>query len=680
MFSALLTEPSAPTAAQFMLLGIYIAVLWLPGMAVGSLLNLRGWALLALGPLITYGLITCCAPWMWRLGIPWTPITAGVLLLGNVVIATILRWPLRRWTEATARDPAYEPRPAWTLGGHAAVGIAALAAGLFGGTVLLAAFGGLSTINQDWDMLLHANGIRYIAETGAAGVYQMYEVNVYAGNGQVYYPNSYHLLGSVVFELTNASIPEVLNAQTVLIPTMLALGLVALVRTFHGRVGLAICAALVSPMATAVPYDVLWRGPLLPFVVGLVLAFAALVALRLYLNRPSVLTAIPLILSGAGMLGLHPSMLFTVALFAVPLLAQRWWRRWRRSALEIALLVATAVVGVVAAAPHIAGSLSAADSIAGFTWPQDRTPSYAFGEVISFSTMSVYPQVWLFLPFLVGVLGYRTLAQLRWVTSSGAIFAMLYILSAAYDTPWAHAITSIWWNDKWRLAAVATTMFLPIAAHGLLRTNDLIFDRVVVPVIRSIGRSRVRRPTWAATATLGLLLAVFFYLTDIGYAQRNIERTSRSYHLGSTVDAAELEAFKVLDRLVQPEERVLNDRFDGSGWMYALSGVRPVAAHFNNASTGRAVRLLEMEFDSYDRSPAVRAAVARLNVEWVMVSPGFIRSWKERLPGLDELEKVDALHLVYEENGVRIYELGSAGTVAPISAPPIAPAGEGAGG
>lgn len=673
MLSALLTAP-APTAAQFVLLGVYIAVLWLPGIALGALVGLRGWALVALGPLLTYGLVTFCAPWIWRLGIPWNPSTAGLLLLGVLVVAAILRWPLRRWTKASARDPGYEPEPAWTVGGHAAVGIAVLAAGLFGATVLLAAFGGLSTINQDWDMMLHANGIRYIAETGAAGVYQMYEVNVYAGNGQVYYPNSYHLLGAVVFELSDLSIPEVLNAQTVLIPLMLALGLAAWVRTFQGRVGLAICAALVSPMATAVPYDVLWRGPLLPFVVGLVLAFAALAALRLYLDRPSVLYAIPLILSGAGMLGLHPSMLFTVALFAAPLLVQRWWRRWRRSALEIALLAAPAVCGAILAAPHIAGSLSAADSIAGFTWPQDRTPAYALGEVIGFSTSSVYPQVWLFLPFLVGVIGYRSLGQLRWVMFSCGIFAVLYILSAAYDTPWAHAVTSIWWNDKWRLAAIATSVFLPIAAHGLIRTHDVVLERAVLPVVRSLGKSRDMRPAWAATATLALLLGSFFYLTDNGYAQRNIDRTSRSYHLGSTVGAAELEAFEVLERLVQPDERVMNDRFDGSGWMYALNGVRPVAAHFNNGSTGTAVRLLEMEFDGYDTSPAVRAAVARLNVKWVMVGPGFIRSWKERLPGLDDLEQVDALHLVYHENGVRIYKLGLVGAVNPSGAPLTAPA------
>ncbi|MPZ65614.1 MAG: hypothetical protein GEU83_08895 [Pseudonocardiaceae bacterium] len=676
MLSAPLTDlAAAPTAAQFGLLLVYLAVLWLPGMAIGVLAGLRGWALLALGPLLTYGLASCAAPWMSRLDVRWTPGTVGLLLLGVLALAALLRWPLWRWTAATPWSGRREPLPAWTVTGQVAVGLAVLGAAVFGGTVLLTAFGGMSGVPQDWDAMLHANGVRYIAENGAGGVYQIYDVNTYAGDARLYYPNAYHLLAALVFELTGAGIPEVLNALSILLPLMLALALVALIRSFHGRVALAVFAALVSPMATAMPYDLLWRGPLLPFAAGLVLTFAALVALRLYLDRPSVLSAVPLILSGAGLLGLHPSTLLTVVLFGMPMLAQRWWNRPRKAGPELAMVIAPAAAGSALVIPHLAGSLAAAESVAGFTWPQTLTPAQAFGEIFAFSTSQPFPQVWLLVFLIAGLIGFRSLGQLRWMPVAASVLAILFVLSAACDTAWAQTLTSIWWNDKWRIAAIATMALLPIVAHGLTRTYDQILARIVLPTIRGIKGKGVVHPMWAGAATFVVLFVVFFQVADGGYAQRNIERTATDYGPGRTVSSAELEAFEVLDRLVQPGERVMNDRFDGSGWMYAMVGVHPVAAHFGAAGIGDGPQLLAREFDRYDTSLAVRAAVERLNVHWVMVGPGFVRSWKERQPGLDELWRVDALELVYDEAGVRIYELGSPALTNSYEPPPVTSSG-----
>jgi hypothetical protein len=271
----------------------YAALLWLPGAAVGALLGFRGWSLAALAPLLSYGIITVCGPLMSRLDIAWEPGTAGLVLLVVAGVAAVLRWWLRRWMAASHRRSQHAPLPAWTAGGHAVVGLAVVASALLGGTVLLSAFGGMASIPQDWDAMLHANGIRYIAETGDSGVYGMYNVNTFASGGQVYYPNAYHLMAAVVFDLTGAPIPEVLNAQSMLTPLMLSLTLVAVVRCFQGRVALAVFAALVASMATAVPYDLIWRGPLLPLATGLVLTFCIPVALRTYYDlRPDVQEAV----------------------------------------------------------------------------------------------------------------------------------------------------------------------------------------------------------------------------------------------------------------------------------------------------------------------------------------------------------------------------------------------------
>ena len=645
------------SAAQAALPLCYLAILWLPGAALGALAGLRGWALAALSPLLSYGVVASTVPWMSTLGVPWTPPGAAVALLAALAVVGTLSWPQVR-RRAADRDPL----PGWTRCGHAAVAVAVAFAAVFGANVLLSSFGDLSSIPQDWDAMLHANGIRYIAETGDSSVGGMYAVNTFATGAQSYYPHSYHLIAALMFDLTAASIPEVLNAQSMLLPLMLALALVALVRAFHGRVALAVFAALVSPMATAVPYDLLWRGPLFPFVTGVVLVLGVLVALRWYLDRPSAGRAIPVVLGSAGLLGLHPSMLFTAALAALPMLAQRWWSRPRRIGPELLALAAPAVVGGLLVLPHLTGALSEADGVLAFDWPQTTIPAHAVGEVLGFSTSQALPQVWLSLLLLIGVLGVRALGSLRWVPVAGAVFAALYVLAAAYGTEWAQTATAPWWNDQWRLAAIATMTLLLVVAHGLVCCADVLAHRVLVPLHRVVSGSPPSRPARLARAP-AVAVAVpavavgLFLLTGAGYAARNLERTEQGYRPNGTVSLAELAAFDVLGDLVEPGERVLNDRYDGSGWMYALEGVQPVAGHYQTAAVGEGPLLLAEAFDRYDTDPAVRQAVADLGVRWVFVGEGYVRSVYGRQPGLLHLDLVNALELRYAQDGVRIYEL-----------------------
>lgn len=676
MLSGLGADPAVPEVG--LVLG-YVALLWMPGVAVGAVVGLRGWSLAALAPLLTYGLAAVSAPWMSRWGAEWTPTTAGFALLTVLVVVTTLRWPIRRWAVATPRSVDSTRLPMWTAGGHFAVALAVAAAAIFGANVLLIAFGGLGSIPQDWDAMLHANGIRYIAETGAGGVYGMLEITTFASDAQLYYPHAYHLIAALIFELSGMTIPAVLNAHSMIMPLMLALALVALIRSFHGRVALAMFAAIISPMATAIPYDLLWRGPLYPFATGVLLSFAALVALHNYLGRPSVLSALPLILCAAGLIGLHPSTLITAVLFSLPLLAQRWLLDRRRGIAEVGLLAIPALLCSILVIPHLVGALSVADQVAGFTWPQTMTPAHALGEVFGFSTEHAHPQYWLVVFFAVGTFAFQSLGQLRWVPVAAVGFVAVYTLAAAYDRQWAHTITSIWWNDKWRLAAIATMALLPVVAHGLVRTYELLLGWVVLPGLRQLSRGRISysissRPAWTAgTSMAGVLLALLL-LTNYGYLQRNLDRASLNYGPGRTVGVAELEAFDVLERLVQPGQRVMNDRFDGSGWMYALTGVRPVAAHFSRKIVGEAPQLLAAKFDSYDTNLSVRNAAARLNVQWVMVGPGFVRGdWMHRQPGLDELEQLDSLRLVYDRAGVRIYKLttpAEPSAPSPLPSPP----------
>ena len=272
---------------------VYAVVLWLPGMLLGWLAGLRGWTLTAAGPLLAYAMAG-----VGRTGVRRTrsslvadqggaagrgaraghggarPSPAHPRRPGGA------RWPSTRSGPGTATRPAAPAQrspsvvasrsPGWTGPVQLGVGAALAVIAVCGIAIIWAGVGRLSAVPQDWDAVFHANGIRWIADTGDSSLYGMGRVNWFENDVQIFYPNAYHLLGALVFRVTGTDIPTVLNAHTALLPAMGALVIVALVRRCGGRAPLAVIAAGCAVAATPF-YDMLWRGPLLPFATGVAL-------------------------------------------------------------------------------------------------------------------------------------------------------------------------------------------------------------------------------------------------------------------------------------------------------------------------------------------------------------------------------------------------------------------------
>jgi hypothetical protein len=110
---------------------------------------------------------------------------------------------------------------------------------------------------------------------------------------------------------------------------------------------------------------------------------------------------------------------------------------------------------------------------------------------------------------------------------------------------------------------------------------------------------------------------------------------------------------------------VLNDRNDGSLWMYAVAGVHPVAGHYDGTLESPDVFTLEAHFHDYDTDERVRAAVQRLRVRYVLIGRGYVREYNRRATGLRDLGGADFLTKVYENEDAVVYRL-----VAPESATP----------
>lgn len=648
----------ATTPGEWGVVGLYVVVLFLPGGLLGGLVGLRGWTLAAAAPLLTYAVAGLFGPWFAALHLGFSAVSCTV---GTVVVAVVLV-AAGRGRRRIRRDRPIDPSdlgavPRWAGLAHVGAGAAVALAAAVGFAALLGGIGTLGAIPQDWDAVFHANGIRYIADTGDGGLYGMARTNWFEGNADVYYPNAYHLVASLVYRLSGATVPTVLNAGSALVAGTLALGLVALVRRFGGRPVLAAASGLAASAMTSL-YDLLWHGPVLPFAAGVVLVPVAVVLLRDLLDaapgparsvlRPGAVFAAGL----AGLICLHPSMLFSAMVMAVPAVAQRWWTAPQRIGRELAVLAAAGVAGAVLSAQELAGALSTGGNYEHLDRPVVLGLPDAVGRLLTFSQGIDTGQLRLTALLLLGLIGVRGLGSLRWVVGSAALFATLFLLAAAFTDPVARIISSIWWNDSWRLAALAAVPFALLVGQGVTQV-----EAWAAAALRSLGR-----PRSAGAATAAAALAAFVAATHVLYLERNVVRLHADSGDGPAVSHVEISGMEAVAAIVPPGSRVLNDRGDGSAWMYALTGLRPVAGHYDAERIGPDATLLAADFNRYPDDAAVRAAVGRLDVHYVQLDTGFLRDWARRQPGLTGLDGQPWLHTVYRNPAVVLYEISPPAT------------------
>lgn len=640
----------------------YVIALWLPGVVLGRLAGLRGWTLAATAPLLTYAVAGLAGPAFAALSrTGWSPASALALVAGLAIALAGVGAAVRR---ARPNPPVTWVRSVaeWTRRVNLGVAVAVAALAAFGAAVIGAGIGRLSAVPQDWDAAFHANGIRWIAETGDSSLVAMGNLNWFENGVQIFYPNAYHLVAAVVLGVTGADVPTVLNAHTLLLPGMAAVVVVALVHRFRGRAVHAVAAAACTVSITAF-YDMLWRGPLLPYATGVALLPLVVVLLVELLDAPhgrsrvaaGLLFAVCLV----GLICLNPAMLFSAALFALPALVQRWVSWPRLLGRELLVILGAGVVTALLAIPQLWASLGSASGDP-FDWPAVLTPPQAVVELVTLSHGGMPAQVFLVVAGAVGLVRYPALRQLRWTVVVAVLFGTMFVLAASSDEYWVNALTRPWWNDRWRLIGLFVVPFAVLAGHGLAELQRGAALVATAAVRRSDpvrGQERARRA--APVAAAGLLIALSIGFSDGLYAARNVGQMTRSAPDGPVVSSLEVDAMRELTRVVPPGQRVLNDRYDGSVWMYAIGGVLPVAGHYDARQIGPDASLLGNWFFQYPDNPDIRAAVERLGVSYVMVARGFVRAEDVRAPGLVGLEKAGWLDVVYENPDAVIYRIRS---------------------
>ncbi|WP_232376480.1 DUF6541 family protein [Amycolatopsis aidingensis] len=637
---------------------VTIAVVFLPGWLVGLAAGMRGWPAAGMAPLLSYAVAGLSGPWLAALGLPFGLPGFAIAVAAFAAVAA----GLRRLTIRKVRnghnwnmDPVR-----WTRFAQLAVLACLLVAALVGGYTVLDGIVRVNAIPQGWDAVYHGNAVRYLADTGDGSLTGTSTTNWYGEGNALFYPNAYHLLAALGYQLSGVSVPVVLNVNTMLLPGLLALSLVTLVHAFRGRAVLAGAAALVAVAPLMGFYESMNRGPLLPFLLGSVLTPLAAVAVHRYLLRPAPDTGFVLVAAVAGLFTVHSSALFGAILFAAPLVVQRWvlarGDRGRVVRADLLALSAAALATVPVVAMQLFGAVGlATGDIPYYGWDSSRPVNQAVGTLLTFQHQSAHPQVWLALALLLGLLFLRRLGGLRWVAVTALLSGTLYVAVSTSDHPVVLTIARPWWDDPYRFVAMAALPLLLLAAHGLAETQATLAS--LLRGLRMPGRT-------VRAGALGAVLLLGFGLVTGGFYTASNARAITSGYYDPVDDnmktsPAEAAAMRRLGELAAPGDWAMNDRADGSVWTYALSGVRTVAGHFDGTRQPAEAKLLGARFNEYPTDPAVRAAVRRLGVRWVILCGGGNFTDFTRQPGLTGLDDAPFLELVYRNPSASIYRLTS---------------------
>ena len=639
---------------------LVLGICWLPGLAIAAAIGLRGWTLAAASPVLSFGSAALATVVVGKLGVAWTLLSFTLWTLaacaGLFGMAKLLARRNGTPRPSAAGDVRQDDhrrtrRDHLLIAGGVIVGIGV------GIVTFLRGIGNLRQVAQDWDAPYHANLIRWIAENDTAAPSAAAAVAGSPDATGFFYPDAYHALLALTLGKAGLGMPELLNLAVLAMIVAIPLGVAALASAW-GMPRLAVAAAAaVSTWFTAFPYDSLVRGPLWPYVAGVALVPAVLAMARHLVESSGPAGVVGVAAGTAGLVGLHTSLGFVVAIYLLLLLVAVLVKLepidWRVARPR---LIAVVVLGGLLSAPLMLPALQVAANTAEVNWPSQSSVAEAFGQMVTFSPDAHFPQWWLGLPALAGVVLLVVHRRMVWMAAAFLVLGGLYAATVSMESTLIHILTIPFYNDHWRVGALVPLAGVIAFGEFAATTGEHV-----------AGWIRRRRPAWdparvapISVAVLGVVLA---FLSNGAYIGRNSSRLAEGmpdvhgYASDHTVSAGERKAFAWLREHVDEGERVMNGVYDGTVWMYALSGVQPVVWTFRGPPRGGSARLLTERLDQLDDKGPLRAALNALNVRYVVMGDGFVRDWYERTDGMRMLEYNPNFAIAYRNADAVVYRI-----------------------
>ncbi len=637
-----------------------LAVVFLPGLAIGYGLRLRGLALWALAPVGTTVVLPVLAIVYAWVGVGWTVLTAGIGCLALAVLA----WVIGRALGGSGPRRS-DPHGRWLLAGGLVVGIAA------GTTRFVLYVLEPDAISQTNDATFHLNVLRFIGETGSAS---SFDVSGVVGSNS-FYPAAWHAMAALVAQ-AGASVPMAADMLTLVISVAVwPLTIAWFTRQTMGtdtRAGVAAAvAAALSPVLLSFPmlmaqwgvlYPTALSIALLPSAAALVVAAPRWIAGDGPLVRPGAAIGLVCALVLASVVALafaQPATLLAWAILTVSFFT--WWAALRmkdapggRRAILVGSIVAAWVL-------FVSLWISLTRSTSGVHWWPFRGKVAAAVDVLLNGQVLLPISIVASAAMVAGLVVAVRRAEMRWLATSWAIFGGLYFVVASVGNPGVREwLLGAWYADPYRLAALAPVVVIPLAAIGLTTVAAWLVER--------FARGAVQRVTglWAlgvaAAVVVGGLIAM--PVVQMPQATEGIPDPQSRYieNVDSWLSPDERRLLESLDEIVPSGDRVIGNPSTGTAFGYALSGTDVFPRTWSHPRT-EAWSVIQTDLRDAGTSPAVCDALAEYE------SPGYVLDFgigegtpgRFVLPGMTGFEGQPGFELVAEQGDASLWRITACG-------------------
>jgi hypothetical protein len=654
----------ADWAAQWPALLSAFAIVFLPGLAVGFALRLRGLVLWALAPAAGVATVSLLAIVLAAIGVPWSAGSAGI---GCLVVAAI----------AVGAGFALGPRRSRKASSGRALLAAGLAVGIAVGlTRLVLYIGDPEAISQTNDAVFHLNALRWIAESGSASSFDLSAVT----GSSVFYPGAWHAVTSLTAMVSGAQIPVAVNMVTLVTAVAVwPLGIAWLTReASRSAVATAVAAGLSASLLTFPMLMVQW-GVLYPNLLSVALlpaAVAIVVAAPRWIGGESPVAGTPravilvavLVLGTLGALALaQPATLLAWVVLAGSFAT--WWcvpralrRRGRRRAVLLAALAAAWAGGVLL-------WIVFARSTTGSHWPPFRGKLWVVADVALNGQVMLPFAVAVSILMVAGLVVAVRRPELRWLATSWVLLSGLYVVAAAIGQPLLRRwLVGPWYADPYRLAALAPVTVVPLAAIGVAAAAAWIVSRAgkrsadsgsgTAPndgVPRSAGWWALG--VGAVVAIGGLIISPVVLMPKVIERQWDTESRYASQD-DSWLSPDERALLEQLDELVPEDARVIGNPSTGTGFGYMLSG-RDVFPRTWAHPRSSAWETISVDLREAGTDPAVCEALeAYGDAEYVLdFGEGEATPGRFILPGMTDFGGQPGFDLVAEVGDASLWRL-----------------------
>lgn len=604
-----------------------LVLLYLPGLLVLRLADVRRNLALGLAPAITCGLVGVGAIVLDLIGVRWGWASFLVVVLAGCLLVVAYRWVLRRSGQERAPLGGRPADDRWTQTQRLMVPAAAAVAVLLHWVPVLLIVD--PTVPSPLtDPMFHYNGVNAVMHTGDASMFGAMDWNYGLRVLETTYPAVWHALAALV--ASPAHVLEVVHVFSYLvIPVIFFVGMACLgAEAFPRRRLMGVITPLVAAGFTAFPdYMALGKGfwpnalalALLPGLLAMLIAVVLDVS-RGRLARNSVRytgSTLVLLAGTAGMVLSHPTFLFTLLWVCAPgigvvlyRLARRLRGVWPRRRFIAAVLGAAVLGAVILLAvlshPQVQAALSR-PVIGEWTsiLPRLTSTLVLWSSTPNIMVLAAFILFYGSITLLAVAVSTRS-RRSRWVLAAWGMQTLL-ILGVYFPLPVLSGIGGIWYSDVYRLFAIQVvflSLLLSMALSMLWARRQDGEEPVDWPAPFSrLSYLAGRLPLRAAVGTgLAVHLALGGFLSwQAAYA--SAEPAIGEQEILASEE--ELELLEDIDEQVPEGSVILGDPLSGIGYAPVLSDVDSVFTQFSLRSLDDDGVYLARHFSGIREDPQV---------------------------------------------------------------------------